>query len=259
MHRFATRRLKPLIKPAHRAKRLAMALIATVALVPLQAVAGDVAQLNVLGYSPDGRIFAFEEFGVQDGSGFGYSNIYFIDTVTDRYLKGTPLRHRVEEEQSLAKARLMAHANAEALAKTHRLGEDPGFIVASNPITEVDSNASVVRFRTYPASPAFGPIYSLTLVQKPFPPSKACANMVGEYRGFKLLSGGEVPGTGDRIVHDDAQVPASRVCPNDYRIGAVVTSQSGKGPAMALITVSTFGFEGNDLRWIAVPVKVDSP
>ena len=44
------------------------------------AAAGDTASLSVLGYSPDGKVFAFEEYGIFDGSGFPYSNIYFIDT-----------------------------------------------------------------------------------------------------------------------------------------------------------------------------------
>src|SRR5690606_36811639 len=41
------------------------------------AFAGDTASLDVLGYSPDGKVFAFEEYGIADGSGFPYSNIYF--------------------------------------------------------------------------------------------------------------------------------------------------------------------------------------
>ena len=56
------------------------------------ASAGDMASLDILGYSRDGSVFAFEEFGVFDGSGGAYSNIYFIDIKADRFLPGTPIR-----------------------------------------------------------------------------------------------------------------------------------------------------------------------
>jgi hypothetical protein len=41
---------------------------------PLVAQAGDAAKLDILGFSKDGGVFAFEEYGVQDGSGFPYAN-----------------------------------------------------------------------------------------------------------------------------------------------------------------------------------------
>jgi len=56
------------------------------------ALAGDTAEINVLGFSADGSIFAFEEYGVQDGSGFPYANRFYIDTASDKFLPGTPVR-----------------------------------------------------------------------------------------------------------------------------------------------------------------------
>ncbi|RUV10776.1 DUF2259 domain-containing protein, partial [Mesorhizobium sp. M5C.F.Ca.IN.020.32.2.1] len=43
----------------------------------LDAQAGDVAELEILGFTSDGGAFAFEEYGVQDGSGFPYANRYY--------------------------------------------------------------------------------------------------------------------------------------------------------------------------------------
>ena len=54
--------------------------IVAVGLAGSPAIAGDTAELNILGFSGDSSIFAFEEYGVQDGSGFPYSTIYVIDT-----------------------------------------------------------------------------------------------------------------------------------------------------------------------------------
>ena len=55
---------------------------ATLALSSGTALAGDFANLNVLGFSSDGNIFAFEQYGVQDGSGFPYADRFYIDTNT---------------------------------------------------------------------------------------------------------------------------------------------------------------------------------
>ncbi|TIL61031.1 MAG: hypothetical protein E5Y89_28055, partial [Mesorhizobium sp.] len=49
-----------------------LAQLATVA----TAGAGDVAELEILGFSKDGGVFAFEEYGVQDGSGYPYASRY---------------------------------------------------------------------------------------------------------------------------------------------------------------------------------------
>ncbi|MBZ9963064.1 DUF2259 domain-containing protein [Mesorhizobium sp. B292B1B] len=40
--------------------------------------AGDVAELEILGFTKDGGVFAFEEYGVQDGSGFPCGNRYSL-------------------------------------------------------------------------------------------------------------------------------------------------------------------------------------
>ena len=55
---------------------------------PLAAHAGDVAELEILGFTGDGGVFAFEEYGVQDGSGFPYANRYYIDTADDTFSQG---------------------------------------------------------------------------------------------------------------------------------------------------------------------------
>ena len=73
------------------------------------AKAGDVAQLEILGFSRDGKVFAFEEYGVQDGSGFPYANRYYIDTATDAFVRGSPVRVRLDDESaSLDAARRQA-------------------------------------------------------------------------------------------------------------------------------------------------------
>ena len=61
------------------------------------AAAGDAAELGILGFSADGGVFAFEEYGIQDGSGFPYSSIFIIDTAKDAFIPGTPIRVRIDD------------------------------------------------------------------------------------------------------------------------------------------------------------------
>ena len=223
------------------------------------ASAADTASLNVLGYSPDGKVFAFEEYGIGDGSGFPYSNIYFIDTAENRFLQGTPIRVHVEEEVPISKAREIAQAKAEPLKSKYRLADNPGVIVAYNPPSEVDGNPYRVRFHTSVSLPPYGSTNTLVLSPKDFPIPESCAGFADSYKGFtlKLVEyGGQ---KFDKVVHDDTGVPASRLCANDYSIGAVISSEFNDVPLIAMILVGSYGFEGNDRRWIAVPVDPYGP
>lgn len=235
---------------------LASALVTVLQLSP--AVAGDMASLNVLGYSRDGNVFAFEEFGVLDGSGGSYSTIYFIDIAKDAFLPGTPIREGgPENEGQLASVRGASHARADALLAKFGMADDPGILVAYNPPSEVDGNPNKLRYYPYLSAQITGRTYTLELDEREFPPTTECLNMTGTYTGFTLRLT-ENQGVGTNVVlHADDTVPKSRNCPNQYRIGAVVASEIQDVPQMAMILVGSFGFEGNDQRWIAVPVLPD--
>jgi predicted secreted protein len=248
------------MRNAGRAIAALITLLGAAMLTPQTAVAGDTASLNVIGYSRDGGIFAFEEYGVQDGSGFAYSNYFFLDTQTDTFLPGTPIRVLVEDEVSLGKTRQLSADKAAALVAQHKLTDNPGSLLAYNPPSEVNSDQFNLRFHSYVSSaPMTEQTNTLELIEQEFPPSKDCVNMTGSYKGFtlKLLEDGGNPV--DRVIHADKSVPASRFCANGYRIGAVVGSETSQAPVIAMILVSRFGFEGPDRRWIAVPVRAAGP
>ena len=63
----------------------------------------------MLGYSNDGSHFAFEQYGIQDGSGFPFAEIFIVDLVNDAWVSGTPIEVRIDDESaSLADAREQA-------------------------------------------------------------------------------------------------------------------------------------------------------
>ena len=42
-------------------------------------------QLDIVGFSPDGKFFAFEQHGYYDGSGFGYAQMFIIDVAKNAW------------------------------------------------------------------------------------------------------------------------------------------------------------------------------
>ncbi|RVD35217.1 DUF2259 domain-containing protein [Mesorhizobium sp. M4A.F.Ca.ET.020.02.1.1] len=226
-----------------------LAQLATVA----TAGAGDVAELEILGFSKDGGVFAFEEYGVQDGSGYPYASRYYIDTVTDSFLKGTPIRVRLDDEAAtLDAARLQARQKGEAIVSQAELAASRGITAGFSPVTELSSDPFRMVVNPRPIfSPVDDPL-EFRLDEIPMNDTEGCQSQ-GEINGFRLLRIVAKDGGKTELLHEDKSIPKSRGCPNGYRIGAVQTfSMQGLSAYAVLIAVRQYGFEGPDFRWIAV-------
>lgn len=216
------------------------------------AVAGDRAGFNALGFSADGRYFAFEEYGIQDGSGFPYANIYAIDLPADKWVNGAPFTVRLDaDDASLAAARQQAMELAGAALDKLSLTA-PAELIAHIGDGEPD-DGQVLSFGT----PGYGlgePQNVRTLSLDSFPLAATgipCSDYTEQpTEGFALqLDGVEI--------YRDMALPKSRGCALGYRLHAVVTPFQGglQDPAtVAIVSVYPFGFEGPDRRFIAVPI-----
>ncbi|WP_244616060.1 DUF2259 domain-containing protein [Rhizobium sp. RU20A] len=218
-------------------------------------------QFSPIGFSEDGRIFAFEEFGVQDGSGFAYSSIFVIDLVRDAFLDGSPVRAVLDDERApLARARRDARRLAAPLIDAYRLPDRPGFLVAFNPETQVDLPADTLAYRALPGAPDFVKPYRLKLETTDVPATGICKDFVPTLKAFRLMLTEADGEPSNRVLHDDAgNVPTSRRCVTDYRIGGAITYMPLDMNEMhvVLIQVLSRGFEGStDGRWIVVPLPV---
>ncbi|KQV34297.1 MULTISPECIES: DUF2259 domain-containing protein [unclassified Rhizobium] len=225
------------------------------ALFSSPALAGDIASLQTIGFSADGGIFAFEEYGVQDGSGFPYSTLYAIDTKTDRFVAGTPIRQRIDDENaSLGTVRAQSLKAAAPLIGRYGLTDNPGLLAAYNPVTE-GGDGRTLTYRAHAVLPPVGGPYTLTLENIPLPAAESCKDLAPDTKGFRLAFTQEDGKPSTRLLHQDDRLPESRGCPTDYRIGAVAVHQPLGAPAVhvALVQVLRYGFEGSDGRWIAVP------
>lgn len=235
-----------------------IAITALAALFAGPVFAGDIAAFQPIGFSRDGSVFAFEEYGIQDGSGFPYANIFMIDTGKDTYLAGTPIRVRIDDEQQgLSAARSQAAAKATPLSKKHQLADQPGQLVAFNPLSEVSGDPHVLRYRAFASDPAVGKPFALAIDEFDGPAPAACKDFVAKVAGFRLNLKERDGVPVNELLYKDAHVPSSRNCPTGYRLGGVITYAPPQGQTVhvAMVLVLSHGFEGRDGRWIAIPLR----
>ena len=218
--------------------------------------AGDFAKREIHGFSVDGGLFAFEEYGVQDGSGFPYSNIFVIDTATYQWTAGSPFRARLEDEtRTVFDAREEARILAGPVMKSF---ENRGNVVATNRATElgIDSKRMIANPRL--VVPPIDDTIEFRLEEISFAGSERC-NAFGSTQGFRLLQIATQDGDTTKKLHEDTSIPESRNCPLRYDLADLVTYfPENQSPAFAiLIRMQTVGFEGPDGRFLAVTGKLD--
>jgi predicted secreted protein len=232
-------------------------LAASLFVLPAPALAGDAANFDPIGFSEDGRYFAYEEYGIQDGSGFPYDNIFLVDLIEDKWV-GPPVRVRLDDEAAtLTQARDKAMAEAKAMLDKAALVR-PAEILLLNANGEVGANGTEVEFGMF--GDGLGKVvdtFTLNLATFDSTTSEPCASygMEDPVQGLALtLTNAE--GASAEIYRDTA-VPASRGCISDYRIHAVVTAFPAAitaSPMVGVISAYSLGFEGPDRRFVTIPI-----
>ena len=94
----------------------ALAIAVCMTLLAGHSKAGQYTHDQIIGFSDDGRYFAYETFGLQRGSGLPYANIFVVDLDRDAWVSGTPFRAG-EGEQAMAEVEATPYA---ALAETRQ-------------------------------------------------------------------------------------------------------------------------------------------
>jgi predicted secreted protein len=250
---------------------LALALVAT---APV-AHAGDGAALNVLGFSADGRYFAFEQYGQQNGSGTFYSKISVIEIASDRPVKGTPVDAIVDPgHPSLGKeprdkqlADIRAKAAADATALLLQLGiASAGQMVASvrdsrarrmlQPEEIKPAMKAAVATVALPAD-RFGPDTRLVLREFDIALPRCKDVASGEHpTGFGLT----VERKGRPTIHlsRDQTIPISRGCPEQYGIAEAhaLPLPDGTTALAAIIQYFYPALEGPGRRFLVVTGRI---
>ncbi|WP_181179690.1 DUF2259 domain-containing protein [Mesorhizobium sp. B2-1-3A] len=264
----------------------ALTIGALLAISTASALAGDAAARRIIGFSPDGSYFAFEQYGELDAgaSASGYSQIDIIDTRTDEFVGGKPILVVDESEEStlsLEQARAQAAARANPILARYAIASR-GKQTASDKFTfpgEMVAYADISRLEQVSQkwlSPLYGEtgISTIQLDQILATSTADCSASFDEAQsGDQALQGDEAPqgdktgkalgfrlslqgqdGKPFKTLHEDKAVPGSRNCPTSYSLSeSYEYTPSGK-PAVIVVLVQRFsqGFEGRDRRFIAV-------
>ncbi|MES0098956.1 DUF2259 domain-containing protein [Mesorhizobium sp. M0019] len=252
---------------------LGFAAVATLAVVLASAAqAGDAAARRVIGFSPDGNYFAFEQYGTLDAgaSDSGWSEIDIIDTRTDEFVGGKPIVIADETEDStltLAQARAQAAELAAPLLAKYAIaprGERtaldrftfPDDMVAYNDIARLEQVSQKWL------SPAYDELGTIQLEQIRADSTADCSasfdatqqgETTGKALGFRLTLQGR-DGKPIKLLHEDKAVPGSRNCPTSYSLSESYAFTPDGKPGVLAVLVQRFsqGFEGRDRRFIAV-------
>jgi predicted secreted protein len=226
--------------------------------------AADGAKFRAIGFSADNKYFAFEQYGVQDGSGFAYVDIFVIDIPADKWVTGTPIKLLLEDEtMSVTAVREKAKKQSSGLLKSLKISGDAEFL-ASNPFGEIVADRSKVTFHDHynngmglagnaDDQGSWG--LNVTTVDVPLP--DGCEDDIG-VKGFKLELINH-KSKASAVLHLDKNLPKSRFCTVGYDVEAIVQPVGGSeaGQMIAVIGVYSRGFEGSDRRFIAIPFKLN--
>jgi predicted secreted protein len=246
----------------------AFSLIAALSLLITAAQAGDAAARKVLGFSPDGKHFAFEQFTQFYDATEVLDEIVVIDTSTDRFVKGAPLRleTKSDDERDVDTVRAALLAKAEPMLAKYRIGE-PGTWFAGKPSMGLDA-VEIYQAATEPLAKMQdialpdGRKLTLTVIDKPLGQAE-CRTARGVT--MEVASAGvtlqlSIDGAAPKTLAHDKKLPAARRCVSGYGIAEILHHQAQDGAqtlAVLLEMVDHADYHaGPNRRFMAVTTRL---
>ncbi len=241
--------------------RIAVLAFIALSILPTTVRAGDYATLNFIGFSKDGKYLAFEEFGMQDGSGFTYSTFYFIDVEKNSFAS-PPVKAVIQDELATEPmARSKAKRSADPILRRLRIVErNTGKLVVSRLMTDISAYATGgedskstsrnINFAELVGSMYRRGFYELVLKSSDIA-VKECEYTEEPAQKLELvLKDNDSDKT--LVLQKDVNLPASRSCATRYEIQYVYLYEN-----YIAVFLNTYhrGFEGPDVRYMAVTGK----
>ena len=243
---------------------LILIVFGVLAIMPANIFAGDYATLNFIGFSEDGKYLSFEEYGTQDGSGFPYSNYYFVDTAKNSYaaapIKKTYDDSKMTDESQIPGEEVMRlqakKAAAANLKKFKIVPGNTGNLLVARLLTDLNGEKikpgdekkdQIVKFTDYVSSNYFENEYELRLKTSKVN-LKRCDYNYEPTLKFEI-SLKDVRGNTEKILQKDNDLPESRGCPHTYSVQNIYAY---KDKIAVFMNIYTIGFEGPDMRFMVV-------
>jgi predicted secreted protein len=239
-----------------KAKLLVLAAFAVLMFASIT-LAGDYATLNFIGFSKDGRYLAFEEYGVQDGSGFPYSSFYFVNVAKNSFAAPS-INIRLDNEQATEnQARFKAKSKAAAILKRLRIvSGNTGQLTVSRLLTDLDVEApgsgksQKIKFAEIVGSMYRRGDYELLLNPTEVKVKTCEYNDQPVYKFDLSLKDKDADKT--VFLQKDGTLPNSRSCPIDYAMQFVYLYEDN---IAVFLNTYSLGFEGPDMRYLVVTGK----
>ncbi|MFN2305546.1 MAG: DUF2259 domain-containing protein [Paracoccaceae bacterium] len=238
------------------------------ALLAGQSKAGQYTHDQIIGFSEDGRYFAYETFGLQRGSGLPYASIYVVDLDRDAWVSGTPFEASEGEDAmaqveaapyaALAASRESVRQSAEPLLRDLNIRRPATVLYAAGIGQAHDASGTTQIDIPNPDDPTADPMGSFSLVLESItaPGGADYCYQPESLRGYRMTL--QAPGAAAQTLHADQRIPASRGCPTAYRLDAVVSAgyPQESSTLVAMISVWRQGFEGQERHVISLPVPM---
>jgi predicted secreted protein len=238
------------------------------------AEAGDAAARRFVGFSPDGRYFAFEQYTVLYETAAAFSEYFIIDTEYDRFVPGTPIRVFIRDDNDgldEEKARADAAKKAKPLLEKYRVSE-PGSYVGGRPSMDPD-DIGIYHLDPEPFAKVLdvplpgGRKARLTAQSLPLG-TASCDGYGGSGRSgtakiAALKLSMSIDGAPAVILQQDKSLPKARRCAADYGIAEAYLFAAADGTVTlaALIEYAdNHGFHaGPNRRFMAVTRRLPKP
>lgn len=242
------------------------------------AMAGDRAQSAIIGFSPDGRYVAYEQYGTQDGSGYLYAAIQILDVAANESVAGAPVAVMLTEddmsyqaliEADVALARDLALEQASPVLAAHGIVPGAaGTTLVYRPFSDLAAPSPTVPFSI---GAAFSPyLHDENVLQLTLTPASSaqCLGLAVDAVFLLRLDLIQADGARATTLHDETGLPEGLSCPSDYRIHSVVVyapDQTDQSDCCAdtyamlvlLAVEASPGFEGPDTRYVGVAGLID--
>lgn len=226
--------------------RLFAMLLAFIVTTP--AFAWDATLLADARFSPDGRYFSFIEYvELTDADEEAHASFYLVDTATDSWVEGTPMRIKLTGPRATEANVLNAIRNKGAGMIAKYGMRDAGRPAVS--FRDVDRENPYARRRS--AAIAVPGKATLDLRERRAKSAHGCTEDYHHASDFRLV----MKGSAQPVLLADyvGRLPRSRGCAVSYDIAAAFVHSAGNRTVLAtLVGVYTPGWEGTNRTLMAV-------
>jgi predicted secreted protein len=211
------------------------------------AIAVDATEVKALGFSPDGRYFAFEQHGA-DRAGT-YSMTVAMEVADNRQVKGGSVSYSDDDRSSARKA----STTTRRLLRRLRISSRDYMTVSLRGLDVEPFQEASQKSLALPGS-WFGA--ETWLVLRQFKIAQRCQNTKENPIGFALsLERKDAPAI--QLSHD-VSISSARGCPTRYRVVEAHARRLKDGPVALAVIVQNFapGFDAKNRNFIAVTARI---